>query len=73
MMLESIKKLMAKPREAHAQLSTPQRSQPLVKTCPLAVLGGLRPSHPSWPGAHYVIRMRPSQPISGRILRLLSR
>lgn len=27
MMLESIKKLMAKPREAHAQLSTPQRSR----------------------------------------------
>lgn len=50
MMLESIKKLMAKPREAHAQLSTPQRSR-LLRTCPLAVLGGLRPSHPGWPGA----------------------
>lgn len=33
--------------------------KPLIKTCPLAVLGGLRSSHPGWLGECYVIKMRP--------------
>lgn len=66
MMLESIRKLMAKPREAHAQLSTPQRSCKLrhsscssKRPSPPAIRAGLSRA--------YAIKLRRSQPISGRI------
>lgn len=72
MMLESIRKLMAKPREAHAQLSTPQRSR-LLRPVHLLCYSAFAPA--IWAGLAraYVIKMRPGQPISGRIPRLHSR
>lgn len=72
MMLESIRKLMAKPREAHAQLSTPQGSRKgRQSTC-----CSRRPAPPAIRAGRArddAIKLRPSQPIGGRLLCLHSR